>query len=210
MAQTQSSRGRTTLVHAAERLVAEKGLHGVRASEVVKAAGHRNNSAVAYHFGSWDNLLIAVWELHTAPTNAARAAFLAEARTRGPLDLPTMVRAYIDPLVGEIARNRPSYWARFSEQWLATVRLDFFDLDAESAAAQPHTESVLALHSLFTDLADALTQLPPGARTRRVALMSRFVIATLAAWEREDEPPQSLEDLRSELVSTAVALLQAP
>lgn len=197
-------------MHAAERLVAERGLHGVRASEVVKAAGHKNNSAITYHFGSWDNLLIAVWETHTVPTNAARSAFLAEARGGGELDLPTMVRAYVDPLVAELARHSPSYWARFSEQWLATIRLDFFDLDPTSVAAQPHTESVLMLHALFTEIAADLTHLPSDARTRRVALMSRFVIAALAAWEREDDPAQSLDDLRGELVSTSVALLRAP
>ncbi|WP_345342500.1 TetR/AcrR family transcriptional regulator [Rhodococcus olei] len=198
------------MVQAAERLVAERGLHGVRASEVVKAAGHRNNSAITYHFGTWENLLIAVWESHTVRVNADRSALIAAARAHDGFDLPTMVRAYVEPLVADLDRHRPSYWARFSEQWLATIRLDFFRLDEQAAADQPHVESVMVVHELFTEIAATLDHLPPEARTRRVALMSRFVIAALAAWEREGNEAQPLDDLARELVSTAVALLRAP
>lgn len=198
---------RLTLVLAAERLVAERGLHGVRASEVVKAAGHRNNSAIAYHFGSWENLLVAVWDLHTVPVNAARAAEIAAARATGRYTLPTMVGAYVRPLVAEVGRNRPSHWARFNEQWLATLPLDIFALDAAATAQQPRTESVTVVHDLFTDMADALTG-PPQDRSRRVALMARFVIGALAAWEREPAAAR-LDELGDELVSLALALLTA-
>ncbi|MFD4294574.1 helix-turn-helix domain-containing protein [Rhodococcus sp. NPDC058505] len=201
---------RLTLVHAAERLVAERGLHGVRASEVVKAAGHKNNSAITYHFGSWENLLVAVWDLHTVPVNAARAALIATARAEHDYTRAAMVRAYVLPLVTEVRRNRPSHWARFNEQWLATLPLDIFDLDAAATAQQPRTESVTVVHDLFTDIAGTLTHLDPPARSRRVALMARFVIAALAAWERGGEHPQPLDDLERELLSTGLALLQAP
>lgn len=189
--------------------MAEKGLHGVRASEVVKAAGHRNNSAIAYHFGSWENLLAAVWELHTVPINADRAALIAEARAGGTFDLATMVRAYVEPLVADLARHRPSFWARFSEQWMASMRMDFF-APALEPEAYPVSDSVMVLHGLFSEMSEALDHLTPESRPRRVALMSRHVIAALAAWEREDNPAQPLADLQRELLSTAAAILQAP
>ncbi len=205
------STSRLTLVRAAEQLVAERGLHGVRASEVVKAAGHKNNSAVTYHFGSWEGLLEAVWQLHTEPVNEDRAAFIASARASGDFTLPTMVEAYVGPLVAELRRQRPSYWARFSEQWLAGIRLDFFALDDAEAARQPHTDAVMVVHGLFTDIAGELTQLPESIRPRRVALMARFVIGALAAWEREPtaEAAQDLDSLEPELIRMAVALLAA-
>lgn len=211
MTQTTLSTARLTLVRAAEQLVAERGLHGVRASEVVKAAGHKNNSAIAYHFGSWDGLLEAVWRLHTEPVNEDRAAFIAAARSGGDLTLPTMVEAYVGPLVAELRRHRPSYWARFSEQWLAGIRLDFFALDDAETARQPHTDAVMVVHGLFTDIASELTQLPESTRPRRVALMARFVIGSLAAWEREPATTagQELDELEPELIRMAVALLEA-
>ncbi|MGW0041431.1 helix-turn-helix domain-containing protein [Rhodococcus sp. NPDC003348] len=195
---------------AAERLVAERGLHGVRVAEVVKAAGHKNNSAVSYHFGSWQGLLEAVWQRHTEPVSIDRAVIIAGAVDRGDYDLPTMVEAYVRPLVAELGRHQPSYWARFNEQWLATIALDIFTLDDAAVARQPRAEAMTVVHNLFIDIADTLTHLEYPARTRRVALMARYVIAALAAWEREGESAQALTYLEHELISTTLALLQAP
>lgn len=202
------STSRLTLVLAAERLVAERGLHGVHASEVVKAAGHRNNSAITYHFGSWENLLVTVWDLHTIPVNAARADEVAAARAAGSYTLVAMVRAYVRPLVDEVGRHRPSYWARFNEQWLATLPLDIFALDAAETARQPHTESLTVVHELFADMAGVLIWVVPELRRRRVAMMARFVIGALAAWEREPEAAR-LDELGDELVALALGLLTA-
>lgn len=209
MSNAPSSRAKDALVDAAERLVAERGLHGVRASEVVRAAGHKNNSAIGYHFGSWQGLLEAVWRRHSEPVSIDRAVHIAAALDRGDYDLPVMVRGYVDPLVAEIGRHRPSYWARFNEQWLATIALDILALDDAAVARQPSAEATTVVHNLFIDIADALTHLPPDQRTRRVALMTRYVIAALAAWEREGENAWPLEALRGELASTALALLEA-
>lgn len=197
-------------MEAAERLVAERGLYGVRVSEVVKAAGHRNNSAVSYHFGSWQGLLEAVWRRHTDAVSIDRAVIIAGAVDRGDYDLPTMVEAYVRPFVAELGRHEPSYWARFNEQWLATIALDIFTLDDTAVARQPTAETTTVVHNLFLDIVETLTHLEYSDRTRRVALMARYVIAALAAWEREGEGAQPLADLERELLSTTVALLQAP
>ncbi|TQF74555.1 TetR/AcrR family transcriptional regulator [Rhodococcus spelaei] len=209
MTQTTLSTARLSLLQAAERLVAERGVHGVPASAVVRAAGHKNNSAITYHFRSWEGLLEAVWRLHTERVTVDRAAFLAAAHDRGEYDLPAMVEGYVGPLVTELRRQQPSYWARFNEQWMATIRLDVFALDDDALARQPQGEAVAVVHNLFTDMADALTHLPAANRTRRVALMTRFVIGSLAAWER-DPAASDLADLEPELTRLALALLEAP
>lgn len=194
----------------AERLVAERGLHGVRVSEVVREAGHKNNSAVVYHFGSWEGLLQAVWQRHTEPVAIDRAVFIADAVDRGDYDLSAMVEAYVRPIVAELGRNQPSYWARFNEQWLATIALDIFTLDDKTIARQPRADTTTLVHNLLLDIADSLDHLSDAARTRRTALMARYVIAALAAWERGDEGSQSLDDLAQDLVSTSLAMLRAP
>ena len=50
MTTTHPSTAPAALVRACERLVAERGFKGVTASEVVRLAEQRNNSAIAYHF----------------------------------------------------------------------------------------------------------------------------------------------------------------
>lgn len=214
MSRSSQSSGRESLITAAEQLVAERGPYGVRASEVVEAAGHRNNSAITYHFGSWQNLLDAVWLRHTEPINLERARIIADAVDRDSYDLPAMVEAYVRPLVAEVRRNRPSHWARFNEQWVATLALDVFHLDDDTLARQPPPESTAVLHNLFLDIVDRLTHLDHPNRTRRVALMGRCVITALAAWEREGEREgenaQPPEELERELISVALALLRAP
>ena len=210
MLSASPSSGKGSLIAAAEQLVAERGLYGVRASEVVKAAGHKNNSAVTYHFGSWQKLLEAVWQRHAEPINAERATMIARAVDRGTYDLPAMVEAYVRPLVAEVGRNKPSYWARFNEQWVATIAMDIFNLDEATVARQPSTESTTVLHNLFLDIVEVLTHLDYSDRTRRVAMMGRFVVTTLAAWEREGETALPLEKVERELISVALALLQAP
>lgn len=200
------------LVTHAERLVAERGLQGVAASEVVRAAGQKNNSAVSYHFGSWDGLLDAVWQRHTATIDRERRELLAAARRDGTLDLPTLVRIYIAPIVSELARNRPSYWARFNEQWLASAPLNVFEPGTALAERRSTgAQGVTALAELFEQMIGSLTQLSHPTRPRRVALMARFVIAALAAWERDtDSNPLTLDELAGELINLATVLLQAP
>ena len=70
---------------------------------------------------------------------------------------------------------------------------------------------VTALADLLEQMIGSLTQLSRPARSRRVALMTRFVIAALAAWERDtDSNPRTLDELAGELINLAAVLLGAP
>jgi AcrR family transcriptional regulator len=211
----RSSTAAEALVTACERLIAERGFHGVTASEVVRAAGQRNNSAIVYHFGSWEGLLDAVWARHTAAINEHRVALLAHTRNSRRADLPALVSAYVVPLVADIKQHQPSYWARFNEQWLAVAPLNVFSRPAGAPGSDhnPRADEVSVLADTFRRTINLLRHLSPKDRSRRVALMARFVISALAAWERdqaEEQPAISLEHLSSELVGLAVALLEAP
>ena len=212
MATGPRSTAKEALVTHAERLVAERGLQGVAVSEVVRAAGQKNNSAVSYHFGSWDGLLDAVWQRHTAAIDQQRRELLAAARRDDTLDLPTLVRIYIAPIVSEMARNQPSYWARFNEQWLACTPLDVFEPGSMSIERQnTDVQGVTALSDVLEHMIGSLTQLSRRARSRRVALMTRFVIAALSAWERDTDSNQlTLDELAGELINLAIVLLRAP
>ena len=109
---------RLLIIEAAERLVAERGVHGVSLREVGAEAGQRNTGAVRYHFGSKEQLVNAVFEHRMAPINVRRIALLDQLDTTGQGDtLRGLLEAFTYPLaemLGEI--GRPSWYLRFCIQ----------------------------------------------------------------------------------------------
>ncbi len=208
------STGRLALLDAAERLIAHRGIHGVAAREVVKEAGHRNNSAITYHFGSWHGLLDEIWSRHAPRMNAERAALVAAAGLDGRPGLERLVHAYVHPLAAQVARTRPSYWARFNEQWLTTAPLDILSKPGPGTAQAdyyPSNDALDVLSTLLLDIADRL-DLPEVDARRRVSLMVRFVIGAFSSYERADEigdapDPASFE---AEVLQIARGMLDLP
>lgn len=206
-----SPNGRQGLIDAAERLVAERGLHGVSAREVMRAAGQRNHGAIVYHFGSWQGLLAAVWAERATgaelQTELVRAADGADDR------LTALTRAYVHPFVTEVAARTPSYWARFNEQWLAGVRSDFVNFPEPLVPDDPNYPKITGLEplqQLYELIAAELPHVDPPSRRARVALAARFVVSALAAWERDliGGVWRDLTKYEDELVALAVSLLR--
>ena len=54
---------RVAAIDAAEALFAERGLDGVTTREILDAAGQKNQSALQYHFGSREGLILALVRL---------------------------------------------------------------------------------------------------------------------------------------------------
>ncbi|WP_202125176.1 TetR/AcrR family transcriptional regulator [Actinomadura physcomitrii] len=69
---------RTRLIEVAERLFAERGVNAVSLREIAAAAGQRNTSAVACHFGTKEKLVTAIYRHRLAPTNELQLRRLAE------------------------------------------------------------------------------------------------------------------------------------
>lgn len=93
---------RAKLLDAARRLYAERGVFSVSLAEVVRAAGQRNTSAIHYHFGNRDRLLLAILEPQAETLRVRRAELLEKARAG---DAPeAIVEALVRPLV-ELARE---------------------------------------------------------------------------------------------------------
>lgn len=205
--------GRERLVDAAERLIALRGIEGVSLREIVVAAGHRNNSAVTYHFGDRKGLFDAVWARRTSVINAERLTMLAALDAHdGSDEVRGIVEAYVVPLVSQMQRGRPSFWARFNESWFETMPLDFLDYLKGDLSRLDRPVPLSTLDQLF-DRAVAVVPTGPGQATLRVSLVSRFMIAGLAAWEREVDAgrsqPQSLPAYAEQLMHLAVAMLTA-
>jgi AcrR family transcriptional regulator len=67
---------RDRLIRAGEHLFARQGVDGARTADIRKAAGQHNESALHYHFGSRQGLLVAIFRKHLAGTEPARRAAL--------------------------------------------------------------------------------------------------------------------------------------
>jgi AcrR family transcriptional regulator len=106
MAQSKAARapgehGRLALIRAAERLMSAHGIDAVSLREVSAAAGHANNSAVGYHFGTREALVDAILDRHSIPIHQRWLAQL-DLLARHP---PDNVRPYVELLVLEIANK---------------------------------------------------------------------------------------------------------
>lgn len=188
--------GRVRLLAAAERLFATRGLE-VPNREIVAAAGQHNQSAVTYHFGSRAGLLGAVREQHETLVEEHRMALVARLPGPGERTTRQLVEAHVRPLVTEMLRSSPSYWARLSE------------LLADQPLFGPAASELPAL------MAAHLVHLPELEAAARVALTVRFLGSGLARWERDNEAageqgaaPLALFALV--LTDLAVAMLDAP
>src|SRR5881394_607948 len=104
---------RIRILEAAEQLFAEFGIEGVSLRQIAAAAGQRNTSAVAYHFGSKAGLVAALYEWRMSPINARRLELLGAA---GSSTVETCVRGLVMPLADVLteaeAAGRPSWYLR--------------------------------------------------------------------------------------------------
>jgi len=92
---------RLALLDAAERLFSEHGVEATSVREIVKAAG-ANLGAITYHFGSKDQLALAVFSRRLEPLNRARMERLddLEKRAKGkPVKLEHILEVMIRPMV---------------------------------------------------------------------------------------------------------------
>lgn len=129
---------KTLLLDTAEELFANLGFHGVSVRMVSKTAGTQL-AAVAYHFGTKDELFRAVIERRAAELNAERLSLLARAAAP-PVTTERIVTAVIGPLLAR-ATGTDRGWRNYcrlisqtnsSAQWSSLIS-EYFDDVARSA-----------------------------------------------------------------------------
>ncbi len=206
-----SGETQTRLIETAERLFAERGVHGVSLREIGAEAGQRNTGAVRYHFGSKEQLVNAVFEYRMVPINARREATLAELDAAGRGDeLRGLVGAFLYPLAQMLGeRGRPSWYLRFCIHAAYLEGTPPTDL-----SGQPWTSGVATVQTRLLRLL-AAAGVPEALRDERWALFSGHLTHALA--DRElllQHAPQRVRTPRgaflADLVDTSVALVAAP
>lgn len=195
---------REELVLAAERLIGERGI-SVSMREVASAAGQRNNSAVAYHFGSKDDLVAAIVARRLEKIEAERAVLLAADDADPAAATPAeqvrrLVRLAVTPMVVTPYTEGSTHYARFLEK----VR------DHPAVVEMPLTDDRWpATRTVTVRLDRALGEdLPFAVRRQRLAAMTTVMFALLADAERRGEP--GLAATEAAIVDMLVGLVTAP
>ncbi|MDG3009518.1 TetR family transcriptional regulator [Rhodococcus sp. D2-41] len=174
MPSSEDARG--ALIDVAERLFAERGIDGVSMRDVAAAAGQRNNSAVAYHFGGRDGLVLAVLRRRMGEINTARRALLADVDARGRgNEVRALVEVALVPLADYVrSTEEVSHYAQFLARVAPAV--DFSTggfADVSDANAE-----VLARLTRVLDHLDRRTAV------ERIDLMFSMAVAALAVFEQ--------------------------
>lgn len=169
---------RNRILDVAERLFARDGIAGVPNRALLKAAGQRNESALQYHFGGRDGLILALHERRMAQLQERRAARLEAATTGdGPVEIRTLARVQLETLLA-LAREDPGFvdYLRLLGELLFTPSerleriLERFEISGDAAVRRRVQASV--------------PHLAPATLARRLDLARRFILMSLSRWAR--------------------------
>lgn len=194
----RSSETRELILVTAERLFAEQGVETVSNRQVSEAAGQSNNFAVGYHFGTKDDLVLAIVRRHSESVERRRADMIAE--ITGSTDLRDWVSCLVRSITEHLASlGSPSWYARFIAQVTThpTLRELVINEAVSSGSIQQTTESIFRL----------VPHLPAEVRQER-GYMSRLMIVHMCA-ERERALHEGTAPPRSTWASTAAGLIDA-
>lgn len=170
---------RTKLILAAERLFGERGIDAVSLREVVVAAGQRNASALSYHIGGREELILAILDIRRAAVDARRVELLDEYAARGvEMDETAIAAGAILPLVElMLSDRRGGNYLRFLSQAYVTERpASAYRAAGESDRGMRHC------HRLYRARHSGVA---PRLIAERFATCCRGAIYALADWQRD-------------------------
>ena len=91
-----------SLIAAAERLFAARGIDGVSLREINREAQQRNTTSLQYHFGDREGLLRAIMAKHGKQVDAERTVLLDQYEAAGLPDIRALASAFVLPLVAKL------------------------------------------------------------------------------------------------------------
>jgi AcrR family transcriptional regulator len=196
------SETRERLLDAAERLFAEKGLHGTSAREIVATAGQRNESAIQYHFGGRKGLVEALVARRMETIEAARLERLAALfEAEEAPSVRSLLHCLVDPVV-ELCLRDPGFRAFLSAFGEAALAPGF--------ALSRNRHELQSLDRMRECLEGRL-DVPRTVLAARAEALTRFVLLNLSQWARSESAFQgrAFERFFTNLVDMAAAMLTA-
>lgn len=199
----QSDRAREALLDAAEELFAQHGIDAVSNRRIAEHAGSANHSAIAYHFGTRDDLLRALLQRISAPMAARRSELISEL-TAAPT-VHDVIRCRLLPLVEHLdSLPQPSWRAQF----LAQLR--------SSPSARVISEESVGKLDIGRDVATLLVRVDgvsDGIMRARSGILGHLVIGICAEQEAQINTGKQRGDwleIGYFLIDAAAGMLSAP
>lgn len=201
--------GKQALLDAAAVLIDEHGVDNVTVQDISQASGHRNRSAVQYHFGSRDAVIRAVITRTMDPIDAERNLLLDHLETTGaPLTARGALEVVVLPLARQLRTPEGRRYFRIAAQLINHPR---FMTDARDGIAINSSIARCAAYIL-----PSLDHLPVPIATERTSQVTGFIVRACSDQARlmDSDPPArpvlSVDDFTVNLVDTIMAILQAP
>ena len=202
----QAQATRESILVAAERLFAERGVYAVSNRQVGEAAGQGNNTVVSYHFGTKAELVRSIAHRHLEPIETVRMRLVAGIRDRA--GIREWVSCLVRPVTEHLeALGSPTWYARFSAQVMTDPTLHRIMI--EESVAFP------AMWEILEQVDRCLGGLPVEVHEERTAMASQLIVHMCAERERalaENTPtPRSCwQDTATGLTDAIVGLWLAP
>ena len=191
---------RRSILTAAERLFAERGISAVPLRDIGLAAGQRNHAVVQYHFGDRDEVVRAIVESRGAESEAKRIDVTTELMLgRKPARVDDVVSAFVRPLAIHI---RPgNHYLAFLSRFITEAG------GYESLGTDVHTGgSVLAIRPLLGRL---VPQVPEAILDERWYVLMTSAVHALARYQSALARPSGLPAEIDVLIEDLVAFLSA-
>lgn len=192
---------RTSLIEAAERLIAKKGLADVSTREILQEAGQRNQSALQYHFGSKDGLIRATINERTSQIDKRRVELLEEIGDKPTLRqlLEVLVLPLCELIENDAAgKNYLIFLAQAITQpnWdLRTVIKDF---------------EITGLDRAYEIYDEMLAHLSDEDRQLRQTMGFDITILTLKRWCMNEKPSRkSLREITDFAIDATIAVVES-
>ncbi len=197
--------GRTRLLDTAERMLDEEGIDGVSMRRLTSESGHRNASAVNYHFGGRAGLIHAVLARRRPEIERRRMERIDELEAAGQATPRALLGAIIEPMVDLLddAGGRRNLRLLFQ----AAVHPLFL---AETA---PGVSPAIA--RLMPTIAPLVERLSPERRAARFRLVTEMALFALAEQSRlldvegGPRPPLERDVFLDDLLDMMLAALSA-
>jgi AcrR family transcriptional regulator len=194
------------LILAGEKLFAEQGVEAASLREIATLAGHGNNNAVRYHFGSKQGLVQAIFRHRVVQMEPVRAKLLARLEEAG---LDSDARAIIEviclPYFTLRGADGTFSYPAFMLQYLLYYRPKGVRHTADEAGALSP-----ALNRAQELLRTRIGYLPPDIADRRILhSMITFVTAIIGAENRKPKTTQQeyrtlIDDTLNQIVAALV------
>jgi len=169
----QPASTRDRLMEAGEQLFARQGVDRVRLREINELAGQRNSSALHYHFGTRDGLVLAILRRHEDEIDAEVAAVLDQWERDGyEPGVRDIAAAVARPLAAKLSSPRGRNFLRIVPYVVPGLSATLRKGRAEPLT--PQTRRVLDLYE------GRIADLPQALRRERLVVYMLMLTAVLA------------------------------